>query len=1014
MSAFALTEENLRTLFRILIRGIIVHDEKGRVIAVNPAAEKILGSTEREMKGHPFPNPGWRLLGEDGSAFPRSKLPHKVVLASRQSAHSIVAFIAPKGGGERWLSITAIPVLGDKQTPSMVCSILEDISERRLADAALRESDTLSRVLFAHMHEGVALLRMVRDDSGAAVNYRILDINPQYEKLINRPRENFVGKLATEAFGMKSPPYLAEYATVVRTGEPFHFEYHYVPWDRDFYVSTSVVYGDTFVTFFFDITERKRTEEALRASEERFKHLVESVTDYIYTVKVEAGGQESTMHSPGCIAVTGYTSDEYAADPYLWYRMVLDEDKPLVQEQLRRVRSGEIMPPIEHRIIHKNGSVRWVRNALVTRHDEKDRLIAYDGLISDISERKQAYFALQSSKEYAEKLIETANTMVVGLDVNGRITVFNAAAEKISGYAKKELENRNWFEVIVPRDRFPEVWEMFQKTQSSGLPERFENPILTKHGDVRHIVWQNTVLKENGRPVGTISFGMDITESKRSEIALRRSEEKYRDIFERAVEGIFQIGPDGALIDVNPAFAAMLGFESPAELMAKTRSISDLVFAISGDAGGLLALLKRSDTVRGIEQKLSRRDGVAIWASINARAIRDQAGRIVSYEGTAMDITESKLVEAERERLQSQLRQAQKMEAIGTFIGGVAHDFNNMLSVIIGYGALLQMSLDEGDVMRSYVDQIVATSERAASLTQSLLAFSRKQPMVMKPIELNKLIQATKKILQRLLTEDIVLTESLFPLDIVVMGDSSQIDQILFNLATNARDAMPKGGELRISTELVELDADFIDVLGFGKPGTYALIQVADSGIGMDEKIKEHIFDPFFTTKEVGKGTGLGLSTVYGIVKQHKGYINVYSEPSKGAVFNIYLPVAPDKVPEETVVAHRMPRGNESILVAEDNEGVRDLMRTVLTRYGYTIFEAVDGEDAIGKVDACATLDLMIVDSVMPKKNGREVLDELKKRHRDVKVLFTSGYTKDVVLDKGIEEHLVDFLPKPI
>ena len=1005
-------EEDFQIPFRNLYKGIIIHDRDGLILAANAPAEAILGTTEKQLIGKPFPGSGWTLVREDGGEL---TLPFAVKASGKDSPRSTVVGLVPPGGAvERWLSVELIALSSRSgRNASAVCLVLEDVSSQKLAAAALREAEARSRVLFASMHEGVAFLRLIYDKAGTAINYLFVDVNPRFEEITGQPRDKIVGRLASELYSTASPPHLAEFDTAVKRKQAFHFEHHYEPWDQYYYVSASPLDSDSLLSIFFDISDLKKAETALRVEEERFKSLVDSVTDYIYTVTVDEKGRESTVHGPGCITVTGYTSEEYAADPYLWYRMVVDEDKGLVRENLRRLRRGEDMPPFEHRILHKNGSIRWVRNTLVPHRNAIGRLGSYDGLISDITERKQAYFALESSKEYAEKLIQTANTLVVGLDAKGRVTVFNAAAEKITGYTRAEVEDRNWFEIIVPRDRFPLVWEMFSRLPAGGLPERFENPILTKHGDVRHIVWQNTVLMEGGANVGTISFGMDITDIKRSENALRMSEEKYRDIFERAVEGIFKIDPQGGFIDVNPAFASMLGYDSPRDLMAAAKSFSDITAAQTDGSGGLMDALAGSDTV-GVEQKLTRRDGVAIWASINARAIRDAAGALTSIEGMTMDYSERKLAEEEKERLQAQLRHAQKMEAIGTFIGGVAHDFNNMLSVIMGYATLLQTGLEEGDALRSYVDQIVGSSERAASLTQSLLAFSRKQPVVMKPIELNAQLRAAEKILRRLLTDDIALTEDFFPRDVVIMGDATQIDQILFNLATNARDAMPNGGALTISTGLVDLDTDFIDVLGFGKPGTYALIQVSDSGIGMDEKTREQIFDPFFTTKEVGKGTGLGLSTVYGIVKQHKGYINVYSEPSKGAAFTIYFPAVEDKFPEEKAISKHLPRGRESILLAEDNQGVRDLMRTVLTRYGYTIVEAVDGEDAIGKFDACASVDLLIVDSVMPKKNGRQVLDEIRKRNRPVKVLFTSGYTRDVILDKGIEEQEVDFLSKPI
>jgi two-component system cell cycle sensor histidine kinase/response regulator CckA len=358
------------------------------------------------------------------------------------------------------------------------------------------------------------------------------------------------------------------------------------------------------------------------------------------------------------------------------------------------------------------------------------------------------------------------------------------------------------------------------------------------------------------------------------------------------------------------------------------------------------------------------------------------------------------------------------MEAIGQLAGGVAHDFNNILTALIGYGNLLKMKMKEDDPLRLYVDHLLTSSERAASLTQNLLAFSRKQLIKFEPYKINTIIRDAERLLNRLLTEDIELKIILFDDDLTILTDITQMNQILLNLATNARDAMPQGGTITIETKGVELGKDFYFFHGKGESGKYIRLSVSDTGYGMDDKTKEQIFNPFFTTKEVGKGTGLGLSIVYGIVKQHNGLIDVQSIPGRSTTFYLYFPVAnPQDVEEKAMepVLKNAPNGKEVILIAEDNTEVRQLTKEVLEGSGYTVLEARDGWDAIEKfAQNKDTINLVILDVVMPKKNGNEAFNEIRKIREDVKALFTSGYTGDIVLGKGIQDNAFNFIPKPV
>lgn len=404
-----------------------------------------------------------------------------------------------------------------------------------------------------------------------------------------------------------------------------------------------------------------------------------------------------------------------------------------------------------------------------------------------------------------------------------------------------------------------------------------------------------------------------------------------------------------------------------------------------------------------------KKDGDLFWEYLSVSPVRSAKGKITHFVGISEDITE-------RKKLEEELRHSQKLEAVGRLVGGIAHDFNNILTGIIGFAGLMQMNLKEGDPLKDHVEQILEAAGRGASLTQSLLIFGRKQVIHLAPVNLNEIVGKVDKLLLRLIGEDIELRALTSKKDLMIMADSVQIEQILMNLATNARDAMPDGGMLTIETGSEELDREFIKMYGYGEAGDYALISVSDTGIGMDEKAKGMLFEPFFTTKEVGKGTGLGLSIVYGIVKQHNGYINVYSEVGKGTTFRIYFPLVKMKAgeikSEEPVVS---VTGTETVLIGEDDATVRKLSKTLLETFGYKVIEAVNGQDAVEKfLENKEKIQLVVLDVIMPKKNGKEAYDQIRKISSGIKALFISGYTADDTKKREIIEEGLDFVSKPI
>ncbi len=424
--------------------------------------------------------------------------------------------------------------------------------------------------------------------------------------------------------------------------------------------------------------------------------------------------------------------------------------------------------------------------------------------------------------------------------------------------------------------------------------------------------------------------------------------------------------------------------------------------------------------VKGITKPLDRlTEGVeAIKTTGSFKSIPVDTNDETAKLATAFnEMAESlKKREAEKQQLEEHLRHAQKMKAVGTLAGGIAHDFNNIISVIMGYGHLLQNENIGKDLAKQYLDHLLSSAERAAALTQRLLTFSRRQMMNLCPVNLNGIISNVGDIIARLISENMLFRVELAEEDLVVTADAGQIEQVMMNLATNARDAMPDGGTLTIGTKPVILDKQSIISSEDGKPGKYALISVTDTGTGMDRETKERIFDPFFTTKDSGEGTGLGLSMVYGIVKRHGGYIDVRSKPGQGTTIDIYLPlsdsVVKDIEPEKTP---QLKGGEETILVAEDDGNVRRLATTVLRSHGYKIIEAVNGRDAIEKfIEHKEKIHFLLLDLKMPLKNGKEVYDEIRKIRADIKALFISGHPGDIIDIDGEAAKDIDFLHKPV
>jgi PAS domain S-box-containing protein len=510
----------------------------------------------------------------------------------------------------------------------------------------------------------------------------------------------------------------------------------------------------------------------------------------------------------------------------------------------------------------------------------------------------------------------------------------------------------------------------------------------------------------------TIELTTALAERSKAQADLTEREERIMLLLNSTAEAIYGIDLNGNCTFCNTSCIRMLGYARPADLIGK--NMHPLIHHTKADGSSypseecpIYATNRTGKEQHAANEVFWKADGSSMHVEYWSYPVF-QGEKHIGAVVTFLDITE-------RRKLEQQLLQAQKMEAIGLLAGGVAHDYNNILMAIMGYGSILQMEMEPDDPLRDNVNQMLTSVDRAAQLTRSLLAFSRKQVLQMNPVHLNEIIVRQEKFLRMIIGEDIEM-KTILSCDAVIMADSGQLEQVLMNLATNARDAMPRGGSLTFETDTVNITESFVAAHGFGTPGTYAMFSVTDTGIGMNEETQRQIFEPFFTTKEVGRGTGLGMAIIYGIVKQHNGYINVYSQVGKGTTFKIYIPAHHELAEQQIPLppSAPVPTGTETILLAEDDPTLRNFFRDLLTKHGYTVVVAENGEDAVNKfTDQHDNIQLVIVDMIMPKLSGRAVYDAAQKIKPDVKVIFSSGYTADKVQHEGLPAGCT-FIPKPV
>jgi two-component system, cell cycle sensor histidine kinase and response regulator CckA len=749
-----------------------------------------------------------------------------------------------------------------------------------------------------------------------------------------------------------------------------------------------------------DVTESKKVEEALLKSEERYRSLFEDAIEGIYQTTLN--GRYIILNS-SMARMLGYDSIQDAldkitdigtqvyADPEERKALIVDlvrDGRITGREVLFKRRDGvKLKVLLNARLAYdKNGAPEHIEGSCI---DMTDKWLAEEEL------RKLASVVTHSSE-----LINLAN-------LDGKMIFLNDAGSRMLGIEPDRI-NELQIEQVIPDHLIPVVrTELLPALIKTGAWEgelQYKNLKTGKLTDVYALAFA-ILDPTNKAPLYLANVSRDITENKLSDQALREAESRYRMLFDHAPYGIVIMDPETiAIIDVNETVCRQFGYSREELLKLDVTNIE-----IDGSPENKRERMQKAirNGRNAFETQIRSRQGDIRTIEV-AMQMTEISGRPLCYCAIS-DITEHR-------RLMDQLRHSQKLEGLGQLAGGIAHDFNNVLNVVIGFTELIKMKMREDDPARHYADEIMNAGMRGAALTRQILAFSRKQALDMKPVNINNIIVNLQKMLRRLVREDISIHLNLADRDLIVMADAGQIEQALMNLATNACDAMPNGGSITIATGPFIMDDKFVETHGFGRPDNYALINFSDTGCGMDNETRLHIFEPFYTTKQPGKGTGLGLAAVYGIVNQHGGHINVYSEEGRGTNFKLYLPLtltSTEKI--EKVKPSELKGGTETILIAEDEETLRMLTKTVLTNYGYNVIEAVDGEDAIAKyAENRDAIRLVILDAIMPNKNGFEAFEAIRGLRPEIKAVFMSGYTDGSVNINELSDKGAAFLQKPV
>jgi len=1007
-SALRASEARYRDLVDLSPNAVFVN-RAGQVEFVNRAALALFGAERAEQLIGKSP---FDLFHPDFHALMRERL---ALLQSGSTAPPVLEKIVKLDGTTRDVEVTGAPFQDDRGTAFQV--VLRDVTDERRREEALRESEQRFRALFEGAIDGI----VTADPSTG----RVLACNPAFAAMTGYTEEE-IRRLHFEDLHepQDRPAVGVAFAAMavgqlrVAEGIPIRRKDGSV-FPADITATRVNLPDRSFLAAFFrDVTERRKAAAALQASEARYRLLVEALP--VGVTEADAQGR-NVYANPACQAIVGRSGEEIRGGG--WHDAIHPEDRDrLVRGWYDAVQTGRPFES-EYRLARPDGTVREVSGLASALRAPDGAIAGYLGVIRDVTAEKAARAAAEETRATLDAALASMTDAVWVADRDGNFILFNDAFATVHRFASRDdcartlaaypeiLEVSFPDGTVAPLDQWalPRALRGETATNAEYLLRRKDT------GETWVGSYSFAPIRREGAIIGAVVVGRDVTSQKRAEASLRASEQRFRDVVASADEYIFEMSTTGRITYISEAVEGVLGYR-PDEVVG----LSSLGFMGPEEqersAAHLAERVERREKISHFQQEAVHRSGRPVWLDISAVPVLDDDGVLVGYRGAALDITMRHLAEQERAALQAQLAQSQKLEGIGRLAGGVAHDFNNILSVILSCAGFALDGLKEGDPLRDDILEIDKGARRAAALTRQLLAFSRKQVLQPVSLDLNHTLGEMEKMLRRIIGEDIDLVQVLAPDLGTVRADPGQVEQVIMNIVVNARDAMPDGGMLTIETANVELDEEYATRHAGSSPGPYAMLAISDSGTGMDEKTLARVFEPFFTTKGPGKGNGLGLSTVYGIVKQSGGSIYVYSEVGRGTTFKVFLPRETSLgtlAPPAPLPAARAVRG-ETILVVEDDEAVRSIAKRMLAGAGYRVLTAANGGEGLLTCEGHAgEIHLLLTDVVMPQMGGRAFAERLAKVRPGLKVLFMSGYTDDAIVHHGVLEPGTYFVSKP-